>query len=77
MLVLSNANANIKMIMLNNDSSKFWVKGMRRRTTTVILASRCAPPHAAGSQKMRFFGSKVDYRVFSISKAYPDHFYWL
>ena len=21
--------------------------------------------------------SKVDYRVFSISKGYPDHFHWL
>ena len=36
--------------MLNNDNSRFWVKGMRRRTT-VILASRAAPPQAAGSQK--------------------------
>ena len=37
------------MVMLNNDNSRFWVKDMRR--TTVILASRAAPPNAAGSQK--------------------------
>ena len=39
--------------MLNNGISSFWVKDMRRRTrtTTVILASRAAPPLAAGSQK--------------------------
>ena len=37
------------MFMLNNNNSRFWVKDVRR--TTVILASRAAPPLAAGSQK--------------------------
>ena len=44
MLMLSNDNA-------INDGSMFWVKDMRRTRTRVILASRAAPPHAAGSQK--------------------------
>ena len=42
------------MIMLNSDDSRFWVKDIRRRRTTVILASRAAPPLAAGSQKYLF-----------------------
>ena len=49
------------MILLTNDNSSFWVKDMRRtrtrtrtRTRRVILASRAAPPQAAGSQKGKF-----------------------
>ena len=47
MLMVSNADAT------NNDDIRFWVKDVRKRTT-VILASRAAPPLAAGSQKMNF-----------------------
>ena len=50
MLVLSND-------ILNNDNSRFWAKDMRRRrrTPTVILASRAVPPQAAGSKKSKAF----------------------
>ena len=40
------------MILPNSSNSSFGVKDVRRRRTTVILASRAAPPLAAGSQKM-------------------------
>ena len=41
--MLRNSNA-------KNNNSRFWVKDMRR--TTVILASRAAPPLAAGSKNV-------------------------
>ena len=57
--MLSNANEGKAKLMLSNFNPKqscnkqnweIWLKD-GRTTTTVILASRAAPPHAAGSQK--------------------------
>ena len=59
--MLSNANANQ---LYDKQDSRFWVKGMRgRRRTTVILASRGAPPQAAGSQKIIFIILNVTFQV--------------
>ena len=61
--MLGNANAEQRY---DSQNSRFWVKDMRRtRTRTrVILASRAAPPHAAGSQKSKYIyiGHEYDAR---------------
>ena len=48
MLKISNANQ-----CYDKQNWRFWLKDGRTTTTTVILASRAAPPQAVGSQKDR------------------------
>ena len=51
-----------------------WVKDIAPTTTTVILASRAAPPHAAGSQKLSIFYKDFkrpqSYFVFRLGEQY-------
>ena len=56
MLMLGDINAKQRY---DRGKSRFWVKDVRRRSTTVILASRAAPPQAAGSQKYNFQCAKI------------------
>ena len=45
--------------LYDSQDSRFRVKGMRRTTPTVILASRAAPPQAAGSQKFSYIEEHI------------------